>query len=148
MPDQPPPIPQSTYIPDAPRSPMPPQYPGPLGGNIQPHRGSLIVGLSIASIVVFVTGGGGLIFPPCCLGSSAISIALAVPAWVMANVDARAMREGRMDPSGRGMVDAGRTIAIIAVILNGLGLLGCLGSVAWFGLHGLTGGRSWRGFHP
>lgn len=143
MSDLPPPIPGS-YVQDAPRTPVQPLNPGQLGGTIAPNRGGAILALGISSLVVLVFGGSGLVFAPCCLGTTAISVGLAVPAWVMANADIRAMREGRMSPSGRGLCDAGRICAIIAVVLNGLGLLGCLGSAAFFGLHGLSSGRPWN----
>lgn len=143
MSDLPPPIPGS-YVPDAPSTPMSPLSPGRLGGNLPPHRGGLIFGLGIASLAVLVLGLGGVAFPPCCLGTTLISVGLAVPAWVMANNDTRAMREGRMDPSGRGLCDAGRICAIISVVLNGLSLLGCLGSAAFFGLGGFGRGGPWN----
>jgi hypothetical protein len=151
MSDQPPPIPTDPIPPaSSPPPPPPPSpyYPGPLGGGIQPHRGGLILALGISSIAVLLLGCCDLFFPPCCLGTSAITIGLAVPAWVMANADLRAMAEGRVDPAGRGQTEAGRVCAIIAVILCGLSLLGCLGSISVSGFRPYRFGRPWHPWRP
>lgn len=46
-----------------------------------------------------------------------------IMAWVMGNEDLREMDAGRMDPSGRGLTDAGRILGMINVLLSGAGLL-------------------------
>ncbi len=40
-----------------------------------------------------------------------------VVAWVMANNDLREMNQGRMDPSGRDMTNAGRICGMISAVL-------------------------------
>ena len=44
-------------------------------------------------------------------------------AWVMGNGDLREMDAGMMDPSGRGLTQAGKTCGIISVVLAILGLV-------------------------
>jgi hypothetical protein len=64
-----------------------------------PHRGALILVLGILSWV-------------------ACPLLLGILAWVMGNGDLREMDAGRMDPSGRGLTDAGRILGMINVILG------------------------------
>ena len=66
-----------------------------------PHRGGLILALVIVSVVLFF---------PC-------SIFCGPMAWSMGNADLAEMRTGNMDPSGEGMVQAGRVLGMIATIL-------------------------------
>ncbi len=74
----------------------PPTQPGPVQ-HLQPHRGVLILVFGILSwVVCFIFG---------------------IVAWVMGNGDLRAMREGRMDPSGEGLTQAGRIVGMIHVII-------------------------------
>jgi hypothetical protein len=103
---------------------MPPRVAGPLGGGMQAHRGSTILGLGIASLGVHVLGLPGVIIPCCCCGGTLASIGLAVPALVMANTDLAAMAAGRMDPAGMSSTKSGKTCAIIALVLAGLSLAG------------------------
>jgi hypothetical protein len=78
----------------------------------KPHRGSLILGLGNASMIV-----GGLAV--CSLGLGAIiSVPLGIVAWLMANHDLERMREGRMDPRGKSQTEAGRTGAIAGLVLG------------------------------
>jgi hypothetical protein len=42
---------------------------------------------------------------------------LGIAPWVMANSDLAAMDRGEMDPSGRGLTQAGRVLGIIAIVL-------------------------------
>ncbi len=44
-------------------------------------------------------------------------------AWWMGSQDLRAMEQGRMDPSGRGMTQAGQILGMIYSVLCILGLL-------------------------
>jgi len=81
--------------------------------NLAPHRGGLILALGIVSLVA------------CQL--------LGVAPWVMARADAQAMDEGRMDPSGRGLTDAGRILGIISLVLAGLSIIVAIGMLV-FGL--------------
>lgn len=73
--------------------------PGPL----QPHRGTMILVFGILSFVVCVIFG--------------------IVAWVMGNNDLRAMDEGRMDPEGRGLTQAGRICGMVSTILLLAGIL-------------------------
>jgi hypothetical protein len=66
-----------------------------------PHRGGVILAVGIMSLVMFV---------PCALFCGPI-------AWVMGNADLADIRAGRMDPSGEGMVHAGRVLGMISTIL-------------------------------
>ena len=75
----------------------PPTPPGPVQ-HLQPHRGVLILVFGILSWVVCVVFG--------------------IVAWVMGNGDLRAMREGRMDPSGEGLTQAGRIVGMIHIIIS------------------------------
>jgi len=78
---------------------------------LQPHRGVVILVLGILGLVVcFICG---------------------IIAWVMGNTDLREMREGRMDPSGMGLTNAGRICGMISVILAIVGvILGVLLGIA------------------
>lgn len=80
----------------------------PQSGIQQPHRGTLILVLGILSIVIcFICG---------------------IIAWVMGNADLKAMDAGTMDPTGRGITQAGRIIGIVGTIL---GAIGVLGAIVW-----------------
>lgn len=63
-----------------------------------PHRSVLILVLGLLSL----TGGLGILAPV---------------AWVLGRNDLREMDEGRMDPEGRGMTQAGTIIGMIMTIL-------------------------------
>ena len=78
-------------------SQLPPQSP-PL-----PHRGTLILVLGILGIV-------------CCFICGII-------AWVMGNNDIREIDAGRMDPTGRGLTQAGKICGMVGVILAILGIV-------------------------
>jgi hypothetical protein len=65
---------------------------------MQPHRGVLILVFGILGLVVCVIFG--------------------IVAWVMGNGDMKQMDAGAMDPSGRGLTQAGKICGMIAVILN------------------------------
>ena len=75
----------------------PPTPPGPIQ-NMRPHRGVMILVFGIIGIVLCVVFG--------------------IVAWVMGNSDLRAMREGRMDPTGEGLTKAGKICGIVGVVLN------------------------------
>jgi hypothetical protein len=70
---------------------------------LTPHRGVLILVLGILGIV-------------CCFICGII-------AWVMGNGDLREMDAGRMDPSGRGLTQAGKVCGMISVILLIIGIV-------------------------
>lgn len=103
--------------------PMQPQTPG-----MKPHRGTLILVLGILSFLVcFICG---------------------IFAWIMGNADLREMDAGRMDPSGRGMTNAGRIIGMINIILLCVMILVYIifflfiGGLALFGAAAGSGGGS------
>jgi hypothetical protein len=77
-----------------------------------PHRGGTILALGIISFV----------FLPC-------AVICGPAAWIMGNTDLAEMRAGRMDPSGEGMVQAGRVLGMIAAILMLLWILGVCGAI-------------------
>jgi hypothetical protein len=58
-----------------------------------------------------------------------VGLALAISAWIMGNGDLREMDAGLMDPSGRGLVQAGR---IVGMINCGLVALATLAIVGYF----------------
>jgi hypothetical protein len=68
------------------------------------HRGVLILVLGILSFV-------------------GCSIFTAIPAWIMGNNDLKEMDAGAMDPSGRGLTNAGKILGMIACILAILGVV-------------------------
>ena len=76
---------------------------------MKPHRGVLILVLGILS---FVLGCG---------------IFTAIPAWVMGNGDIKLMDAGAMDPTGRGMTNAGRILGIINTVLTVVGFVILIG---------------------
>ena len=64
---------------------------------LKPHRGVVVLVLGILGLTVcFICG---------------------IIAWVMGNNDLREMAAGTMDPSGRGITQAGKICGMISVIL-------------------------------
>ncbi|MHC4655113.1 MAG: CCC motif membrane protein [Planctomycetota bacterium] len=78
---------------------------------LAPHRGTVILVLGIVGLVV------GLLGSFCCCIFGIAGCICGIIAWVMANKDLKEMAAGRMDPSGRGMTQAGKICGIISVIL-------------------------------
>ncbi|MBL8857733.1 MAG: DUF4190 domain-containing protein [Planctomycetes bacterium] len=70
---------------------------------LRPHRGVLILVFGIIGIV--------LCFP------------LGIAAWVMGKGDLGAIDRGEMDPTGRGMTQAGMIIGIIATALAAIAIV-------------------------
>jgi hypothetical protein len=64
---------------------------------MQQHRGALILVFGILGLLVCI------IFAPI--------------AWLLGNADLKEIREGRMDPSGEGLTNAGRILGIIGTVL-------------------------------
>ncbi len=81
----------------------PPIQPGAMG--FRPHRGTLILVLGILSLVIGCVGW-----------------IMGIMAWVMGSADLRAMDAGLMDPSGRGLTQAGKICGIIGTLLQLLGV--------------------------
>lgn len=82
---------------------VPPGPQTPTSIQMRPHRGVVILVLGILGIV-------------CC-------IICGIIAWVMGNNDLREMDAGRMDPSGRGLTQAGKICGMISVILAIIGIV-------------------------
>jgi hypothetical protein len=76
-----------------------------------PHRGAAILVLGIVGLVV------GLLGSFCCGIFGIAGCVCGIIAWVMANKDLKEMAAGRMDPSGRGLTQAGKICGIISIIL-------------------------------
>ena len=70
---------------------------------MKPHRGTLILVLGILGLVVCAP--------------------VAIAAWVMGSGDLKEIDAGTMDPSGRGITNAGKICGIIGTILLIVGLL-------------------------
>jgi len=99
--------------------PIQPVQAYPVGQPMRPHRGVMILVFGILGLV-------------CCF-------IFGIVAWVMGNGDMREMDAGRMDPSGRGLTQAGKICGIISVALAILGIvIGILMTIA----QGLAGVRS------
>ena len=71
--------------------------------NLAPHRGGLILALGIVSLIA------------CQL--------LGVAPWIMGKADLQEMDEGRMDPSGRGLTEAGKVLGIVSLALMVIGVV-------------------------
>ena len=78
----------------------------------KPHRGVLILVFGILGLAVCLIFG--------------------ILAWVWGNTDLKEMDAGRMDPSGRGLTQAGRIVGMVSVALTVVGIL--LGLFAMLGL--------------
>lgn len=76
----------------------------PSSFTMKPHRGTAVLVLGIIGLV-------------------ASCVVCGIIAWVMGSGDLREMDEGRMDPSGRGMTNAGRILGMISVGLTALGVV-------------------------
>ncbi len=83
-------------------SQIPPSMPMGMGGAMRPHRGVLILILGILGF---------------------FCLFLAIAAWIMGKGDLAAMDAGQMDPSGRGLTNAGKILGMIFTILAVIGLL-------------------------
>jgi hypothetical protein len=70
---------------------------------MKPHRGTLILVLGILGLVVCGP--------------------LGIAAWIMGKGDLKEMDAGAMDPTGRGMTNAGKICGLIATILMCLAIL-------------------------
>lgn len=83
---------------------LPPQgYPGAYPQGMKPHRGGAVLALGILGLIVCLICG--------------------IIAWVMGNEDLKQMDAGLMDPSGRGLTQAGRILGIVSVVLACIGAL-------------------------
>ena len=82
---------------------------------MKPHRGAVILVLGIVGLVVCF---------PC-----------GIVAWIMGSGDLRQMDSGQMDPSGRGLTQAGQILGIVVTVLAVLSLVLCL---VFFGIAGVA----------
>ena len=74
----------------------------PAQGGLKAHRGGVVLTLGILGIVIcFICG---------------------IIAWVMGKNDLREIDAGTMDPTGRGLTNAGKICGMISVILACAGL--------------------------
>jgi hypothetical protein len=69
-----------------------------------PHRGGLILAMGLVALMMFPYA----------------TIVCGPMAWQMGNTDLAEIRAGRMDPSGEGLIQAGRILGIIGTALVGL----------------------------
>ncbi len=88
--------------------PVPPGYPPPPPGYppygmMEPARGGLILALGILGFILCPLFG--------------------LAAWLMGNTDLDKMNQGRMDPNGRSLTEAGKVCGVVSTLLMGLGLL-------------------------
>jgi predicted Zn finger-like uncharacterized protein len=87
--------------------------------DLDPHRGNLILGLGIFSIVANI---GGI----CCLIPGVIGIPLGIVSLLFGLADVRKMDAGDMDPDGRGATTAGYICAIIGLVFGLLAIARCI----------------------
>ncbi len=88
---------------EAPEETTPPPRRRPRRGRLRSHNGVLILIFGILGLVVCMPMG--------------------IAAWIMGHLSLREMRQGRMDPSGRGLAMTGMILGIIACALAALGLV-------------------------
>ncbi len=94
------------------------------GGHMKPHRGVLILVFGILSFFICVLFG--------------------IASWVMGNSDLSEMDAGLMDPSGRGLTQAGKILGMVSCLLTVLGLV--LGIVLFaLGMIGVAAGAAGSG---
>jgi predicted Zn finger-like uncharacterized protein len=82
----------------------------------EPHRGGLILGLGIGSLMLLAFCGP-------------VGMALGITAWVLGQGDLRKIAAKQMDPVGYGSTQAGWVCGIIGTALNTLWTLGCVGLI-------------------
>jgi predicted Zn finger-like uncharacterized protein len=90
----------------------------PVRRDAEPHRGSTVQGLGIASLVL----AAFYVFP--------VGLPLGLAAWIMGRRDLKKMDEGTMDPNGRKKTRDGWLCGLIGTLLNCLWGFGCVGFVA------------------
>lgn len=91
------------------------------GGKVEAHRGMLILGLGIGSLVL-----------PIILQFWVIGAIPGILAWIWGKKDLAKMDNGEMDPEGRSMTSIGKILGLVGIIINALGLLGgCAVLILW-----------------
>jgi len=101
-----------------------------------PHRGSLILGLGLSSVI------SAVVLCMCCSALGVVSLGLGIAAWVMGARDLKAMASGAMDPRGHSSTQGGMVCGIIGAILGFLGLLMTLVMVLFYA--GAAAGPWWE----
>jgi hypothetical protein len=96
----------------------------------EPHRGPLILVLGIISTVCGGLSALSFCCSPIAIGALA-GLPLGILSWIMGARDLAKMREGVMDPEGRGNTQGGMVCGIIGTVLNSLGLLIMLATVIY-----------------
>ena len=109
----------------APQSTPGPQVPMMGGGQMKlPHRGGLIVGLGVTSLI---SGLVTVLMCPCCapigLLTTVVALSTGIPAWIMASQDVKSMHRGTMDASGIGSTKTGKVCAIIGIVMCVIGIV-------------------------
>ena len=94
--------PISYQAPQQSHPPYPP-HPGVQHSGLRPHRGETILIMGILSFVLCQF--------------------LAIPTLIMGSADSKAIKEGRMNPEGKGLVTAGLVLGWISLVLMVLSLL-------------------------
>ena len=95
----------------------PPSSPSVLpGAYVQPHRGGIVLALGIAGLCCVTFGF-------CCMPFGILALPIGIVALVLGAADLKKMRQGNMDPSGRGLTLAGIVMGIITNVLMALALL-------------------------
>jgi hypothetical protein len=90
-----------------------------------PHRGNTVLVLGIVSLTCIMLSLGIPVIP------SLVGAPLGIAAWWMGQVDLRRMKAQAMDPSGKGVTQAGWICGIVGSILNALMVLFCAGCIGW-----------------
>ncbi len=103
----------------------------PMASMGRPHRGTMILVLGILALVFDLGCGLGWI--------------LGIFSWVMGNTDLREMDAGRMDPSGRGLTQAGKICGMVSI---GLAIIGILFYVLLVVVIGVGAAAAAAGQHP
>lgn len=93
-------------------------------GDAAPHRATLLLVLGIVSL----------------LAGCGLGLLAAVPTWLLARRDLAAMDQGRMDAEGRSMTRVGMILALVALVVNVLGLVLLVVLMSIGGLAMLTAG--------
>ena len=66
---------------------------------------------------------------------------LGIVAWVMGSSDLKEMDAGTMDPTGRGLTQAGKICGIVATVLAILSVIGAIFFFAFLGFAAAAGAR-------
>jgi hypothetical protein len=88
---------------------------------MQPHRGAIVLTTGIVGTVLGVLGIPILACcPPVGFGESLLGLACSLVALILGVRDLRGMREGLMDPEGKGLTQGGFICGIIGTVINAI----------------------------